>query len=200
MGPFLPRMCVPPAYCVVRECGGVTLRGLAVLCYLSLSEWVSQSTSSQRWGGWYFPRFLLGDGSLIWLYITSFMVLVIPCDSQSTIVKHSKLTGCPVVRLCSCIEEWALRCSFSLSPNDLPDSPIYSSRQLLCGHLNQYITPLLIFNCPTQMSVCVGGWVGTFVRMCVSNFLFTLRLLLRMTSLRGWALSPWAFPCYCSYA
>ena len=39
----------------------------------------------------------------------------------------------------------------------------------------------------------MGGWVFTFVRMCVSNFLFTLELLSRMKSLRGWALSPWAF-------
>ena len=29
--------------------------------------------------------------------------------------------------------------------------------------------------------------------MCVSNLLFTLGLLPRMKSLRGWALSPWAF-------
>ena len=31
----------------------------------------------------------------------------------------------------------------------------------------------------------VGGWVFTFVRMFVGNFLFTLGLLLRMKSLRG---------------
>ena len=41
--------------------------------------------------------------------------------------------------------------------------------------------------------LCMGGWVGTFVGMCVSNFLFTLGLLPRMTSLRGWALSPRGF-------
>ena len=53
-------------------------------------------------------------------------------------------------------------------------------------------------NHPTQMSVC--GWVGTFVRMCVSTFLFTLGLLPRTTSLRGWALSPLPFSSFgCIY-
>ena len=32
--------------------------------------------------------------------------------------------------------------------------------------------------------------------MFVSNFLFTLGLLLRMKSVRGWVLSPWAFLLY----
>ena len=38
--------------------------------------------------------------------------------------------------------DWDLICSFSLSPKDLPDSPIYSSMQSWCGHVNQYITQL----------------------------------------------------------
>ena len=37
---------------------------------------------------------------------------------------------------------WTLRCSFSLSPQVLPDSPIYSSSQSAWVHLNWYITPL----------------------------------------------------------
>ena len=36
--------------------------------------------------------------------------------------------------------------------------------------------------------LCVGGWVGTFVRMWVSGFLFTIGLLPRMSSLRDWLL------------
>ena len=32
------------------------------------------------------------------------------------------------------------------------------------------------------MPVCVGGQVGTFVRMCVSNFVFTLGLSLVFNS------------------
>ena len=31
----------------------------------------------------------------------------------------------------------------SLSTKVLPDSPMYSSGQLMCGHLNLYMTPLL---------------------------------------------------------
>ena len=34
-----------------------------------------------------------------------------------------------------CIEDGALRCSLSLSPRVLPDSPIYSSRQLIRWHV-----------------------------------------------------------------
>ena len=41
----------------------------------------------------------------------------------------------------------ALRCSFSLSPKDLPDSHMYSSEQLMCEHLNLFNTLLfLVFN------------------------------------------------------
>ena len=39
-----------------------------------------------------------------------------------------------------------------------------------------------ICNHLTRMYIC--GWVGTFVRMCVSNFLFTLGPLPRMKSSR----------------
>ena len=35
-----------------------------------------------------------------------------------------------------------LRCSFSISLKVLPDSPIYSSGQLMCGHLHLYMTQL----------------------------------------------------------
>ena len=38
--------------------------------------------------------------------------------------------------------EWALRCSLSLSLKDLPNSRMYSTEQLMCGHLNLYIIPL----------------------------------------------------------
>ena len=36
----------------------------------------------------------------------------------------------------------ALRCSFSLSPNVLPDSPMYCSGQFMWGYVNLYIMPL----------------------------------------------------------
>ena len=37
---------------------------------------------------------------------------------------------------------WALRCSLNLSPNDLPDSVMYSCGQLMSGHLDLYLTLL----------------------------------------------------------
>ena len=51
------------------------------------------------------------------------MFLVTPCDSLCTVVKLSGLTGCPLELLCWWMEDGALRCSFSLSHNVLPDSP-----------------------------------------------------------------------------
>ena len=101
-------------------------------------QWWGVLSILYMWCSWYFPRFLLRDRSLTQRYIASFMVLVTPCDSLPTMVKHSRLTRCPVVLLWWCIGDGALRCSFNLSPKDLPDSPIYSSRQTLHWHLNQY--------------------------------------------------------------
>ena len=58
-------------------------------------------------------------------------------------VKHSGLTGCPVVEVCRCMGEGAFRCSLP-SPRVLPDSPMYCSVQLMLGHLYLYMTPLLV--------------------------------------------------------
>ena len=81
-------------------------------------------------GSWYFPNFLLSGGSLIPMYMASFMFLV-------------------TTWLWWYMGDGALRCSLSLSPNDLPDSPMYFSEQLMCGHLNLYMTPLFCcFQCP----------------------------------------------------
>ena len=108
--------------------------GTLLESYLSCSEGVSLSTWSQTGGSRNFPRFLLRDGSFTLMYIASLMFLVSPCASLSTMVKQSVLTGCPVVDVCMCIGDGALRCSLYLSPNDLPDSPIYCSVQLMLGH------------------------------------------------------------------
>ena len=81
------------------------------------------------------PKFLFSEGSFTQIYMASLMFLVIPCDSLCTIVKKSGLTGCPVKFLCWQMGDGALGCPLSLSPNTLPDSPIYSSGQFKCGHL-----------------------------------------------------------------
>ena len=63
-------------------------------------------------------------------------VLVSPCGSLVTKVKHSGLTRCPMELLWWWMGDGALRCSLSLSPNILPDSPMYSSGLFIFGHLN----------------------------------------------------------------
>ena len=70
------------------------------MCYLRCIEGVSFSTWSQTCGIWNFPKFLFSDGSLTLRYMASLMFLVSPCASLSTMVKHSGLTGCPVVEVC----------------------------------------------------------------------------------------------------
>ena len=116
---------------VVRR-GGVDplWKGVVVLGYLSHSQGVSCSTTSHMWGSWYLPRFLLRDGLFTWMYMAPFMVLVTPCASLSTTVKHSKFTWCPVVWLCWWRWDGALRCLLSLSLEILCDSSIYSSSNL----------------------------------------------------------------------
>ena len=114
------------------------------LYYLSCSDGVSFSTLSQTCGKWNFPKFLFKDGSFTLMYIASLMFLVSHCASLSTMVKHSGLTGCPVVEVCKYMGEGALRCSLYLFHSVLPDSPIYCSVQLMLGHLYLYITPLLV--------------------------------------------------------
>ena len=70
------------------------------------------------------------------IYTDVHSLLDVPCDSQSTMVKHSGLTRCPVELLWWWMGDRALRCSLSLSQKVLLDSVIYSSRQFICGQLN----------------------------------------------------------------
>ena len=78
-----------------------------------------------------------------------FMFLVILWDSLSTIVKHSRLTGCPVKWLYWCIGDGALRCSLNLSPKVLPESATYSSRQFdMWAFESIYDSTLLQFAIP----------------------------------------------------
>ena len=99
-----------------------------------------------------------------------------PCDSLSTMMKHSGLTRCTVEWLWWWKRDGALRCSFSLSPKVLPDYPIYSSSQLMCGHLNLYMTPLFW----SLLSLSLGQWGGflwcwhmqkivTLLEFCLKN-------------------------------
>ena len=97
------KLCMPPycivlwLYCVVYIAGGPCWRGWVVkVCYLSSSDGVSCKSPSHMCGSWYLPKILFSDWSLTWICMASFMFLVTPCGSLSTIVKHSGITWSPV--------------------------------------------------------------------------------------------------------
>ena len=82
---------------------------------------------------WYFPRFLLSGGSCTWMNIASLMVLEWLLTSLCTMLNWLGSMGCPVVVLWRCMGEGALKCSLTLSPSVLPDSPMYELGQLMWG-------------------------------------------------------------------
>ena len=77
---------------------------------------VSSSIGPQMCGNWYFPMFLLSEGSLTLMNMASLMFLLLPCGSLCIMEKQSGLTGCPVELLCWWMGDGALRCSLTLSP------------------------------------------------------------------------------------
>ena len=77
-----------------------------------------------------YPGFCLG-GSCMWINMASFMVLDCMLTSLCTILNWLGSIGCPVVALWRCMGEGALKCSLTLSPRDLPDSPMYELGQLM---------------------------------------------------------------------
>ena len=112
----------------------IVVRSLGEGGYLRWSVGVSCSTWSQTCGSWNLPRYLFSEASLTLMYMASLIFLLMPWNSLSTIEKQSWLTRCPVVMVWRWMGD-ALRCSLYLSPNVLPDSPMFSSVQLICGHL-----------------------------------------------------------------
>ena len=89
-GPYLPDDVYMPPCCGGGPSGtvmGVLNRGYH--CRWRAS--VSYSTPSQMCGSWYLPRFLLRGGSLTLMNMASFMVLVMPWDSLSTMENLSSL-------------------------------------------------------------------------------------------------------------
>ena len=147
-GIYLPtlKLCVLPHF-LYSTLVGIHMWGWMVSCAtFSWSYSVSCKILVKMYSSWYLPKFLLSERSLNHMYITSFMLLVTPFDSLSTMMKQFGLTGCPVEWLCWCVGDGALRCCLCWSPKDLPDSPMYSSGQLMCGHWNLYITPLFSNN------------------------------------------------------
>ena len=82
---------------------------------------------------WYLPRFLLRVGSCMQMNMASLMVLEWLLTSLCTMLNWSGSMGCPVVVLWWCMGEGALKCSLTLSPKDLPDSPMYVLGQFMLG-------------------------------------------------------------------
>ena len=83
-------------------------------------------------GSWYLPMLRLRGGSCTHMNIASLMVLDWLCTSLCMILNWLGSSGCPVVVLCRCIGEGALRCSLTLFPRDLPDSHTFGTS--LCDH------------------------------------------------------------------
>ena len=67
--------------------------------------------------------------------MASLMVLEWLLTSLCNMLSYSGSIGCPVVVLCRWMGEGALKCPFTLSPRDLPDSLMCALGQFIWGHL-----------------------------------------------------------------
>ena len=137
---FDEKWCVPPYGAL--EGGAGPFRGVMALGYLRCSDWVPYNTSSQIWGGWYFPRFMLRGGSFTLMNMASLIVLVMPCSSYLLWWNSLHWLG---VLCSSCVGKWGMGLwgvPLAYPQKVLPDYPVYSSRQSTWGHWNWYITPL----------------------------------------------------------
>ena len=81
-----------------------------------------------------FANVAIEGGSCTRMNIASLIVLDWLWTSLCMILNWLGSKGCPVVVLCRCMGEGALRCSLTLSPRDLPDSPMYELEHWMCGH------------------------------------------------------------------
>ena len=97
--------------------------------YFIFSSGILNSILSQMCGRLYFPIFLLSVGSFTLMYIDSLIVQAKLLSSLPNILKFSIDVSWPLILWCWNIGEGAFKCSLYLSPNDLPDSPMYSSPQ-----------------------------------------------------------------------
>ena len=95
-------------------------------------------------GSWNLQMFLFRDGSFTLMKIASLMFLAMLLSYLPTILKLSRETSWPVVFWWSMMGDGAPMCSLYLSPNVLPDSPMYYSSQSTLPHLYLYVTPLFL--------------------------------------------------------
>ena len=81
-------------------------------------------------GSWYFPRFLFRGV----LYTDEHSLLDGPGMAVDFLMHNVELVGVHGVSCGGVWGEGALKCSLTLSPNVLPDSPMYALGQLLWRH------------------------------------------------------------------
>ena len=97
--------------------------------YFIFSSGMLNNILSQMCGRLYFPIFLLSVGLFTLMYIDSLIVLAKLLSSLPIILKFSMDVSWPLMLWCWNIGKGAFKCSLYLSPNVLPDSPMYSSPQ-----------------------------------------------------------------------
>ena len=97
--------------------------------YFIFSSGMLNNILSQMCGRLYFPIFLFSVGLFTLMYIDSLIVLAKLLSSLPIILKFSMDVSWPLMFWCWNIGEGAFKCSLYLSPNVLPDSPMYSSSQ-----------------------------------------------------------------------
>ena len=87
---------MPPIHYMVNIIGCFAPVGGGKAVYLSWSNGVSCKTLSNMCRSWYFANFLLSEGSLMQIYMPSFMFPVTPCDSLSRYHVHGAAMGSPL--------------------------------------------------------------------------------------------------------
>ena len=97
--------------------------------YFIFSSGMLNNILSQMCGRLYFPIFLLSVGLFTLMYIDSLILLARLLSSLPIILKFSMDVSWPLMFWCWNIGEGAFKCSLYLSPNVIPDSPMYSSPQ-----------------------------------------------------------------------
>ena len=103
--------------------------------YLSSSAGVSCRIWSHTYDSWYLPKFLFKEGSFT---LVSFCALCLPVNYAETLGADWMSFGAGML----VNGGWGPQMFFEPVQNALPVSLTYSSRQLICGHLYLYMTPL----------------------------------------------------------
>ena len=103
--------------------------GCLITSYFIFSSGRLNRMLSQMCGRLYFPIFLLSVGLFTLMYIDSLIVQATVLSSLPSILKLSIDVSWPLIFWCWNIGDGAFKCSLYLSPNDLPDAPMYSSPQ-----------------------------------------------------------------------